>query len=162
MNRNHIKYLIVEQVILAFIINYLVNAAIGYGAYFGVTTLPLWGLKSIVGDSIIMIFLLTIIVFFIVTLTTHKKVKNGHLEGLNWRRTSNKLLVKLPVNTFWRSLVMAIIFTIIFTPVVIAVLTLIGITEMTHTGFVIYKGLLAGLLAIVVAPLAAICALGDA
>jgi hypothetical protein len=57
---------------------------------------------------------------------------------------------------------MAIVFTIIFTPVVIAVLTLIGITEMSHTGFVIYKGLLAGLLAIVVAPLAAICALGDA
>jgi hypothetical protein len=162
MNRSHYKFLIVEQVILAFIINYIVNAAIGYVAYRGISTLPMWGMKSIVGDSIIMIFLLTIIVAFVVTLTTHKKVKGGHLESLGWRRSSNAILAMLPQNTFWRSLELAIIFTIIITPIVIGVLLLLNITEMTHMTFVIYKGLLAGLLAIIVAPLAAVCALGDA
>jgi hypothetical protein len=162
MNRSHYKFLIVEQVILAFIINYLVNAAIGYVVYRGISTLPLLGMKSIVGDSIIMIFLLTIIVVFVVTLSTHKKVKDGHLEGLSWRRSTNAVLAKLPQNTFWRSFVLAIVFTIIITPFVIGALLVLNITEMTHMTFVIYKGLLAGLLAIIVAPLSAVCALGDA
>jgi len=80
VNRSHYKFLIVEQVILAFIINYLVNAAIGYVVYRGISTLRLWGMKSIVCDSIIMIFLLTIIVVFVVTLSTHKKVKAAILR----------------------------------------------------------------------------------
>ena len=162
MNRNHFKFLIIEQVILAFIINYIVNAAIGYVAYRGISTLPMWGMKSIVGDSIIMTFLLTIIVCFVVTMTTHKKVRSGHLESLSWRRSSNAILAKLPQNNFWRSLVLAVVFTIIVTPIVIGALILLNINEMTHMTFVIYKGFLAGFLAILVAPLAAICALGDA
>jgi hypothetical protein len=162
MNHNHYKYLIVEQVIKAFIINYIVNAAIGYAVFRGIGTLPMWGMKSIAGDTIIMTFLLTLIVSFIVTLTTHKKVESGHLESLSWRRSSNAILAKLPQNTFWRSLVLAFVFTIIFAPVVIGALAVLNINEMTHMTFVIFKGFLAGFLAILVAPLAALCALGDA
>jgi hypothetical protein len=162
MNRNHYKFLIIEQIILAFIINYIINAAIGFVVYRGISSLPLWGMKSIVGDSIIMTFLLTIIVCYVVTLTTHSKVRGGHLEGLNWRRSSNAILSKLPQNNFLRSLVLAVIFTIIAMPVFIGALLMLNINEMTHLTFVIYKGFLAGLLAILVAPLAAILALGDA
>lgn len=162
MNRNHYKYLIIEQVILAFIINYIVNAAIGYAVFHGIGTLPMWGMKSIAGDTIIMTFLLSLIVSFVVTLTTHKKIRSGQLESLSWRRSSNAILAKLPQNTFWRSLVLAVVFTIIVAPVVIGALAVLNINEMPHLAFVIFKGFLAGFLAIIVAPLAAICALGDA
>ncbi len=161
MNRNHYKYLIIEQVILAFIINFIINAAIGYVVYHGISTLPMWGMKSIVGDSITMTFLLTLIVSFVVTMTTNKKVRSGHLESLIWRRSSNIILTKLPQNTLWRSLILAVVFTIIVTPVVIGTLAVLNINEMTHLTFVMFKGFLAGFLAIMVAPLVAICALGD-
>jgi hypothetical protein len=161
MNRSHIKYLIIEQVILAFIINYIINAAIGYFAYRGIASLPAWGVKSIVMDSVIMAFLLTFIVAFLVTMTTHKKVRGGRLESMTWRRTSNALLAKLPQGNFMRALVLAVIFAAIITPLVISGLTLFNIREMSHTTFVHYKGFLAGLNAIIVAPLAACCALGD-
>ena len=161
MNRDHYKYLIIDQGILAFIINSTINAAIGYGIYISRLTLPLWGMTSIAGDIIIMTFLLTIIVSYLVTLATYKKIKKGRLEKATWRRLSNPILGKLPGNSFFRAMILALLFTIIIAPIVIVALAALGINEMTFMTFVIFKGTLAGFLAIIVAPLSAACAFGD-
>ncbi len=161
MNRDHCKFLIIDQGILAFIINSTINAAIGYVIYIGSLTLPLWGMTSIAGDIIIMTFLLTIIVSYLVTLATYKKIKNGRLEKAGWRRYSNPFLGKLPGNTFLRAMILALFFTFIIAPIVIAALAALGINEMTFLTFVVFKGTLAGFLAIMVAPLSAVCAFGD-
>jgi hypothetical protein len=161
MNSDHYKFLIIDQGILAFIINSTINAAIGYVIYISRLTLPLWGMTSIAGDIIIMTFLLTVIVSYLVTLATYKKIKNGRLEKATWRRLSNQFLGILPANTFLRAMILAVLFTIILVPIVIATLAALGINEMTIMTFVIFKGTLAGFLGIIVAPLSAVCAFGD-
>ncbi len=161
MQSAHYRFIILEQMIVLAIINFILNGAIALGVNHGVKIIPLWGLISISGDTFATAFILTLLVGIIVTPITRKKIQSGHLPHSNWRRSSNAILGILPQKTFARSFVLALIYTIIVAPTTVFVLWALNITQMHFWPFIIFKASFAAFMSVLVGPIVAICAIGD-
>lgn len=162
MDSVHKKYVFFDQGIMSAIINFTINFAIGFVFFYSVTSMPLWGWPCIMGDSMIMIFLLTYLTVLVITYVTNLKIKQKKLSPISWRRSSHAVLKYLPASIWWRSLVLGIIYLIVLTPLLFLVLTICNVHSMTFWGYVTFKGSFAGVNAFLVGPLSAFCALGDA
>lgn len=160
MESAHIRYISFDQGVVSAIINFAINFAIGY--FVALPVMTLWGWPGIVADSMIMIFLLTYLTCLVITWVTHQKVGQKKIAPLAWRRTSHPVLKYLPAGIWWRSFAMGVIYLIVLTPVLVLVLTVLGVDSMSYWQFVTFKGSFAGLNALLVGPLSAFSALGDA
>ena len=161
MQSAHYRFIILEQMIVLAIVNFILNGAIALGVNHGVKIIPLWGLISISGDTFATAFILTLLVGIIVTPITSKKIQSGHLPHSKWRRSSNSILGKLPQNTLARSLVLALISTLVFASATVLVLWALNITQMLFWSFIIFKASFAAFMSVIVGPIFAICAIGD-
>lgn len=159
----HKNYLVKEQCIGSFIINFIINGIIGWAIYRKMAVVPFaapFGENSISGDIVGISLLLPLIVAWIIGAVTHKKMKDGALPHLPWGLVS-KGYGKLPRSTFLRALIIGIVLMIVTSVLAIAGFKVLGIAEMSLWPFVIWHGLLAGILAAITAPVAALYALGD-
>ncbi len=159
MESIHKRYISFDQGVVSAIINFAANFAIGY--FVALSVMPLWGWPGIVADSMIMIFLLTFLTCLVITWVTYQKIKQKKIAALAWRRASHPVLKYLPANIWWRSLLLGVVYLVLLTPVVILVLTALGVDSMSFWQFVTFKGSFAGVNALLVGPLSALCALGD-
>ncbi|GAB3378233.1 hypothetical protein [Lysobacter fragariae] len=159
MNRELQRFLLVGQTIAPFAINALVNGAIAWAVYRGLAALPLWGDRSISGDTLVTSFLLPLIICLLVTpliraQATQGKapMANGGLPG--WLRIfSHPLLL--------RALLLGIAATLVVGGATVALLAVSGMQSLALSPFLAFKSIYAGGLAAIVTPMVAWLALAD-
>ena len=67
----------------------------------------------------------------------------------------------MPRSTFARAVVLGLAYALMAAPITIATLSVCGLEEIALRPFILFKATYAGLLAVAVAPIVALCALGD-
>jgi len=155
------KRFLVEQCIGGIVVNFAINAAIGWLIFRGVETAPFTGLTSILGDTLIMAFLLPYMLSFIVTLDTRRKIRAGRFTTLPWQKDSHPLLGRLPDKLINRSLLLGFYGLVAVLPLLAYMHFRLEVTGMTPANFAWFKGILAGVMAAPLMPLVVLRAFGD-
>lgn len=158
----HRRFLLLEQGVGSALFNFLLNGVIAWLVFGSLERVPLWGEQSIAGDTVGTAFLLPFFTCLIVTRLARGQVRSGKLPPLAWRRAEHAALGLLPHGTFARALVLGVVCVAVAAPPSLWLLGRLGVDDMSSWGFVAFKAGFAAVLAAIVTPLIALCALGDA
>lgn len=82
LTASHRRFLLVDQSIVPFAFNFVLNGAIAYAIFRSAESVPFLGQSSIVGDTLITSFLLPFLTCLIVTGLVQKQVAAGTLLAL--------------------------------------------------------------------------------
>jgi hypothetical protein len=74
---SHRRFLLVEQSLVPFGINFVLNGAIAWATFRAVESVPFQGASSIVGDTLVTSFLLPLLTCLIVTVLLQKQLAAG-------------------------------------------------------------------------------------
>ena len=154
------RFLWIGQALVPFVINVLINGAIGWAMFRGVASVPLWGAQSIGGDTLGTSFFLPAITCGIVTPLVRREVRGGRVKPLagalpGWLRAFHR---PLPV----RALALGAASIPVAGGLGVALLTALGIDSLDFAPFLAWKSLYSGVLAVFVTPAIALLALADA
>jgi len=156
MSPAHKRFLLLEEGGGSIVVNLLLNGLIAFLMFRGAQSVPLWGQQSIAGDTIGTTFFLPLFTSLIVTPLARGQVRAGRFPqldgaplGLQW----------MPRRTLWRGALLGVITAAVVAPPAIAVLALLGVTQQSFWGFVIFKAVFAAALGAVVTPLIALWAI---
>ena len=78
----HRRFLLVDQGLVPFALNFVLNGAIAYALFRSAKSVPFLGQSSIVGDTLVTSFLLPFATCLIVTGLIHKQVTQGKVLAL--------------------------------------------------------------------------------
>jgi hypothetical protein len=81
MNAAHRRYVVLEQGVGAVSVNFLLNVAIAWAAFRGMSSIPIWGAQSIAGDTIATAFVLPFLTCLIVTPLAHRRAHICNRSG---------------------------------------------------------------------------------
>jgi hypothetical protein len=160
MSPRHRQYLLLEQGIGAGIFNVLLNAAIAWALFRGMDAVPMWGQQSIAGDTIGTAFMLPLLTTLIASRVVRGHVRRGRVPA--WAPSDGSMLGRLPHGLFGRGTVLGVVCLVLVGLPAAAALGAAGVAEMSFGGFILFKALFAGALAMVVTPVIARLALADA
>lgn len=82
LTTSHRRFLLVDQSLVPFGLNFVLNGGIAYALFRSAESVPLFGQSSIVGDTLITSFLLPFLTCLIVTGLIAKQVTAGKVPGL--------------------------------------------------------------------------------
>jgi hypothetical protein len=156
MSDDHRRFLIVEQGVGAAIFNLLFNAFIAWALFRRLDVVPLWGDRSVAGDTIATGVLLPLLTCLIVTRLVRRHVAAGGVPPLADRPPA---VAWMPHSSFLRGVTLAVLTSVTLVPVTIATLSALGVAAMGFWTFVAFKGAWAALAALVVTPVVALWAL---
>ncbi|HYW02596.1 MAG TPA: hypothetical protein VFA86_01525 [Gammaproteobacteria bacterium] len=157
------RFLVVDQSIVGFVINFLINAVIAWYFFRAMAEVPLTGgSQNILGDIIGTFFLLPLIACVIVTPLVRRQVRSGKLAAFHWDRSTHRIYRLLPRSSFFRGVVLGIVCTIVLGLPLFGIFQAAGLHALGYWRFVFVKGIYAGLLAALIIPVMAYAALGDA
>jgi hypothetical protein len=153
------RFLWLDQAVVAFVINVLLNGAIGWAMFRGVATIPLWGASSIGGDTLGTSFFLPAITCLIVTPLVRGRVRKGAAPAFDgalagWLRPFQR---SLPL----RAAALGLVCIPIAGGAGVALLSALGVSSLDFAPFLGWKALYAGVLAACVQPAIALLALAD-
>lgn len=159
LNRQHVKYLLIEQSLIPGVLNLVINGAIAY-LIFGINdVINIWGESPNVGvDTIATFILLPLITTMIVTATTRKKVSSGKLAKIAYSTSISRILNYMPYSSFWRSVLFGLI-GFVAAICVLALLQLLEIRRVEAQTLVLLKSLYTMVLGATLTPVIAILAL---
>ncbi len=156
MSRAHKRFLLLEEGVGSVVVNLLINSVIAFLMFRGAESVPLWGQQSIAGDTIGTTFFLPLFTCLIVTPLARRQVRAGRLEplagaplGLHW----------VPERAFWRGVVLGVISAAVVAPPAVTTLAVLGVTQQSFWGFVVFKAVFAAAFGAVVTPLIAVWAI---
>jgi len=161
MSSAHRRYLLLEHGVGAAVFNFLLNGAIAWLAFRGVARVPLWGYQSIAGDTIATSLLLPLMTCLIVTRLARAHVQVGRVAPLRWSAVSRGVLRWLPGGTLRRGLSLGLTSIALPGALTVGALTVLGVSEMPHGSFLVFKACFAGALAALVTPVVAMSAITD-
>ena len=78
----HRRFLLVDQGLVPFALNFVLNGAIAYALFRSAKSVPFLGQSSIVGDTLVTSFLLPFATCMIVTGLIHKQIVAGKVAAL--------------------------------------------------------------------------------
>ncbi len=159
MSPVHRRYLLVDQGIGAGIFNVPVNAGFAWLFFHDFSIVPLWGQQSIGGDTIGTAFILPLLTTLIASRIVRSQVRGGRVPPLAWAETS--LGRRVPRWLFVRGALLGLVCIVVAGIPTTRMLAAAGVDQMSFGGFVAFKAIFAGLLAVVVTPLVARAALAD-
>jgi hypothetical protein len=159
MSSHHRRYLVLEQGIGAGLFNVVLNAAIAWLLFRGMTTVPLWGAQSIGGDTIGTTFFLPLLTTLIASRVVRGHVRRGRVAALAWSDAG--LTRRLPTGLALRGTVLGVLCLLLVGLPTMQALAAAGVVEMGFGRFVTFKALFAGALAVIVTPIVACAALAD-
>jgi len=155
MSSAHKRFLL-EEAVGSVVPNLVLNGLIAALIFRGTAVVPLWGQRSIAGDTIGTTFLLPLITCLIVTPLARRQVRAGRVPpvagaplGLRW----------MPERALTRGATLGLITAVAIAPPTIAALAALGVTQQSFWGFVAFKAAFAVALGAVVNPLIALWAI---
>ena len=160
LSPEHRKLLVVEQGIVAFVINVLLNGGIAWLLFRSVSEIPLWGEQSVGGDLMITSILLPVLSCIIVSKIVGNQVRDGKIPRLPD--------AQIPASGFSfrasaiRGLFLGACALLLAASPVVAALHIGDAASFESGAFIAYKAVWAGLLAGVISPVIAWWALADA
>jgi diamine N-acetyltransferase len=154
------RFLLREHAAVAFGVNVVLNAAIGWAMFRGAAVVPRWGESSIAGDTLGTSFFLPAITCLIVTPLVRGAARRGAAPPLagalpGWLRPFGRAL---PL----RALALGLVCVPLAGGVAVALLHALGIESLAFAPFLGWKALYAGVLGACVQPAIAWLALADA
>jgi hypothetical protein len=160
MTRELKRYLFVEQPIGAFVVNFVLNAAIAWALCRGMTAVPLWGQTSVAGDTIATCFILPFLSVLIATPLVRGDVRRGKLSPASLRDEAVERL-RLPRSLPARALVVGLCALAVAAPLAVLCLVLAGVTQVPMPGFIWAKAAFAAGLGAALAPTIAMAGIAD-
>jgi hypothetical protein len=151
------RYLFVEQPIGAFVVNFVLNAAIAWALFRGLNAIPMWGDPSIAGDTIATSLILPILSVWIATPLVRRDLHHGKVA-----REQGQLPGWAPRGTFLRSLVFGMLGLVVAGPLAVLVFHLSGVTQVAMPAFIWVKAAYAAALGAAFAPTIARTAIATA
>jgi hypothetical protein len=160
MSNSHRRFILGEQGVGSAIFNFALNGTLAWLGYRMLTEVPLWGLQSIGADTVSTSFMLPFMTCLVVTRIAQWQVRSGRLPAMGWRRIVHPTLRRLPFNIVWRAVVLGAFGLAVSVPT-IGVLVALGVRQLSLWDFIAFKATFAAVLAGIVTPIIALCALGD-
>ncbi len=161
MNAKQKRYLIVDQGLIPVTANVVINALIAWLLFRSAEAVPLWGVTSVMGDSLMTVFLLTAINAAIVTATVRRAagkkpelLTSAQREHYAWMRW-------WPASNWQRSLMLGGLATAALLPLFWAIFALAGISQLAPMQLVIFKAVYVLLLTAPLLPAVAWAAVCD-
>jgi len=154
-------YLLVEHVIGSAIINFALNALIAWLSFRHQDSVPMWGQQSIAADLVGTTIVLPTLTCLIVTRIVRFHLRRGRIQSPGWSGDTGTLLRRLPEGALLRGLTLAVPTTLLFTPLITALLLGAGVSSLALSTFVVFKGSYAAVMAAVVQPVIALWAIMD-
>jgi ribosomal protein S18 acetylase RimI-like enzyme len=154
------RFLWREHAAVAFAVNVVINAAIGWATFRGAAVIPRWGEASVAGDMLGMSFFLPAITCLIVTPLVRGAARRGAAPALEGAlpRWLHPFRRALPV----RALLLGLACVPIAGGLAVALLHGLGVESLAFAPFLGWKALYSGLLGACVQPAIALLALADA
>ena len=162
MSPAHRRYLLVEQGIGAAVFNFALNAGIAWLLFRSQDVVPLWGDRSIAGDTIATSMILPFLTTLIVTPTARRQVRAGRVAALGWSRATHPTLGWLPRGTFARAFVLGVVCAVVLSPITLLVLGLLHVADLGFGRFVLFKAAFAAMEALLVTPVVSLWAIAEA
>jgi hypothetical protein len=154
------RYLFVEQPLGAFVVNFILNAAIAWAVCRGMTAVPLWGQTSVAGDTIATCFILPFLSVLIATPLVRGDVRRGKLSPASLRAEAVARL-RLPQSVPTRALVVGLGGLVVAAPLAVLSLVVAGVTQVPMPGFIWAKAAFAAGLGAALAPTIAMAGIAD-
>jgi hypothetical protein len=159
MSPEHKRVIFLEHGVGSALFNLVLNGAIAWAVFRGLEQIPLWGQRSIVGDTIGTCFFLPLCTALIVTPLLRRRLHSGELEALAPAWPGRLGLARLPSGTLARGAVLGGLCVALAAPVAVLAFRQLGVTGLALWPFVAFKALFAAALAALVTPLIAVAAL---
>ena len=158
----HRAFLIRTQLVGPAAVNFTLNASIAWYLYRQAPYISVWHPQGIVTDAVISLFVISFLACLVTTPLVKLAVTYGKVSPLQWRRADHPWLGQLPSSLLLRSIVFGILGAVAGGLILIGGLTVLSVPGMQLVQFVIFKGIYAAVVAVIVSQLVAICALADA
>lgn len=148
----HRNFIIINQVIIATVFNFLINSGIAWVLYRHVDQIPLWGLKGIVMDTITTAFILTLLSYYYIALSVWFTMKIKWLPVIENYPTVGIVskFIRLPI--FVQGIIFGILATLLISLPVILFLFLTRTQSMPYESFFWYKAIFGAALSLIVSP----------
>ena len=158
----HRAYLIRTQLVGPAVINFTLNASIAWYLYREAPYILVWQTQGIATDAVISLFVISFLVCLITTPWVKLAVTYGKVSPLQWRRQDHPWLGWLPSSLLLRSMVFGLLGAVAGGLILMGGLMVLSVPGMWLTQFVVFKGIYAAVVAVIVSQLVALCALADA
>jgi hypothetical protein len=155
------RYLLLEQGIGSGVINFGLNAAIGWLMFRGMEHVPLWGQQSIMADTLGTCFMLPFMTALMVTPIARRHVRRGKVTALGWTLTSHPMLGRLPRGTAARGAALGLGCLVALAPLTLLALSAFDVAHMSMSRFVLFKASFAAVAGLLVTPLIALWAIAE-
>lgn len=152
----HRRFLILDQGVYSVLSNALINGAIAWAVNRKLESMPFSGDPGLVLNAVLMALLLPLLVCLIVTPLVARKVRSGALPPLPsvaWQAGASVGLARR--STGLRALVLGMGGVGLVAAPILALWALLGPSQLSLSGFVLFTALFAGLLAALATPLTA-------
>lgn len=145
--------------------NALINGYIAWLLVKEKPSLTMWGDHGFGLDIVATAFLLLFIVSLIIIPLNQKKFLKGKFPPIVWRKNNllHLLLSLIPEGNFIRGLLFGMVGLVLFAPMTLATLWLVGVSAIAPENYAVFKGVWTGLLAgVMVIPMIMLVALKKA
>jgi hypothetical protein len=145
------RFLIVEQSLVPFGINFVLNGAIAWATFRAATSVPFLGQSSIVGDTLVTSFLLPLLTCLIVTALLQKQLAAG--KAPSFAASPHGLGAFLSARgKLARGALLGVAAVVLVAAPTLLVLSAAGVDALARDSFLWFKAVYAGGLAALVQP----------
>jgi hypothetical protein len=153
------RFLCIGQSLVPFVINVVLNGAIGWAMFRNAETIPFWGESSIGADTLGTSFFLPAITCLIVTPLVRGQVRKGAAPAFTGALAAWLHPFRRPLA--WRAVALGLVCVPLAGGLAIVLLSAFGVETLDFSPFLGWKALYSGVLAALVTPVIALLALAD-
>lgn len=156
------SFLVNEQVLGAFVVNFVLNALGGWLGFRHFVPVPMWTFPGVVLDVLGGLGPLAFIITLITTPVVRAALRKKKLEPLAHGPEAYRFLRMLPRHNLWRAIWFGFAIPFAFDPLISLAVYATGLDQLELWPFLMFKGTVYGLAAAVVSPIAALYTLAQA
>jgi hypothetical protein len=166
LTAEHRRWLLINAVIIAAILNGILNALIAWGTgapeeHIPLFAAPLVGGPSTIVDTVATLFILPFLTTLLITTAAWHELREGKIAPLHIDRSADPLLARLPATRARRGAYFGLLTVVLLAPVAVVLLIAFDFGDISVGDFVLYKAIFGVLLGLVVTPPIGIAALTD-
>lgn len=147
------RYFIGQTVIGAAIVNALINAGFGWLAMLELDALPLWGAPGIVIDTVLTAFGVAFGTVLVVTFQARRDLFAGKASPADPTGLLGRVIYGLPLALLPRGIVLGIACVVIFVPLPMIALALLGVDSLLPGPFITFKAVFSAVVGAAVTPI---------